>query len=312
MSTSKIIPCENIIPRTLEKDIASLLDDFSAKVEETVNLGSNILMWDIQNKNNSGGTENLPILLFFRNYLEQLDACSILIKYSSIESVNNLLRTALENFLYIEYLLEKDTKRRSLSFIVWNTYKTISNYEKADGKSKAYLDLVESYKIDKIVSNFKPPILPDIEKDKKNSVDFLTQPEYKEISHEFKNRLGKRKRIEWYSLFGGPNNIRELANYLKYPAFYDILYQSFSSSTHGTNIIKGKITSDVNNRATIYQIRLPLNIEPLISFSILLSFHLYNDFTTKRHPDKVDLVKNWYLSLKPFLDSLKKNRLIIK
>jgi hypothetical protein len=306
-----IKPAESIIPRTLEKELSGLLNNFSLKIEETVNLGSKILLWDIQNEKNKGGFEGLPIILFFRNYLEQLDASSILIKYSSVEPVNNLLRTALENFFYIEYLLEKDFKKRSLSFLVWTTFRTISYYEKADGKSQSYKELLDAYKQDKIVSNSCPIIIPNIEELKKNSVEFLNQVDYKEVTKEYRNRLGKRKRIEWYSLFGGPENIKELSKYLKYPAFYNIIYQSLSSSIHGTNTIQGKITSGKNNNANIYQIRLPLDIEFLVNLCITLSFHLYHDFTIKRLPERVDEVRNWYLSLKPFLDSLKTKQIAI-
>lgn len=305
-----IPPVESIIPRIIDKNISALLDDLTLKIEETVNLGSNILLWDMQI--NKGGDENLPILLFLRNYLEQLDACSVLIKYSCVEPVHILLRTALENFFYIEYLLEGDFEKRSLCFLVWNAYRTKAYFEKADGKSDSYLDLVKIYKQDKILSNFEPIIIPDLEHLKQNSQEFLNLPKYCKISEEYLKKLEKRKRPEWYSLFNGPNTIKELADNIKYPAFYKILYQSLSSSTHGTNIIQGKIVSDENNNVSIYQIRLPLNIEFVVNTCITLSFNLYNDFVNKRLPDKATVVKDWYLALKPFLDSLKTNLIKIE
>jgi len=305
-----ITAVENIIPRTLDKNISDILNDFSIKIEETVNLGSNILIWDMEI--NRGGDENLPILLFLRNYLEQLDACSILIKYACVEPAHNLIRTALENFFYIQYLLEEDFERRSRFFLVWNAYRTKAYYEKADGKSESYLDLVKTYKEDKFLSNFKPIIIPDIEPLKQNSQEFLDLPKYKGISQEYQKKLIKRNRPEWYSLFNGPNNIKELADHLKYPAFYKILYQSLSSSTHGTNIIQDKIVTDENNNVSIFQIRLPINIEFLVNACMTLSFSLYNDFTNKRLPDKVSIIKDWYLALKPFLDSLKTTHIKIK
>lgn len=269
-----IPPAKSIIPRTVDKEVMILLDDFSKKIEETVNLGSNILLEDIQKGKNKGGFENLPIIFFLRNYLEQLDACSILIRYATSEPVKNLLRTALENFFYIEYLLEKDFEQRSLSFLICTAYKTKSVYEKADGKSSLYLELAEIYKQDKILSEARPIIMPNIESLKESNIELLNQFKYKETSQEYQKRLGKRKRLEWYSLYDGPKNIKELADHLKYPAFYNILYQDLSSSTHGTNIFQGKINTDLYNHPTVYQIRLPLDIEFLVSLCIILSFHL--------------------------------------
>jgi hypothetical protein len=305
-----ITAVESIIPRTIDKNLSRILDKFSIKIEETVNLGSNILSWEIER--NKRGDENLPIILFLRNYLEQLDACSILIKNSISEPTHILIRTALENFFYIEYLLEQDFARRSLSFLVWNAYREKAYYEKADGKSPAYQDLVETYAKDKIVSNSQPIVLPNVEKLKQKKNELLELPLYKEVSEEFLKKKEKRNRPEWYSLFNGPNTIKELADHLKYPAFYKILYQSLSSSTHGTNIIQGKIVADKNNSISVYQIRLPLNFEFLTNFCITLSFNLYFDFVSKRLPDKVNDVKNWYLGLKPFLDSLKTKLITIK
>jgi hypothetical protein len=305
-----IEPVENIIPRTLDNDISNLLKNFSIKIDETVNLGSNIIAWDMQA--NKGGDENLPILLFLRNYLEQIDACSILVNSASSEPVHILLRIALENFFYIEYLLESDFEKRSLCFLVYNAYKTQSFYEKVDGKSSSYLDLVNIYERDKILSKFKPIILPDIDQQKKNSLEFLNLPKYKDISKEYQRKSKKRKRPEWYSLYNGPNNIKELADHLKYPAFYKILYQSLSASTHGTNIIQGKLATGENNIVSIYQIRLPLNIEFLVKACITLSFVLYDDFINARIPEKAGIVKNWYVQLKPFHNSLDTNLIEIE
>lgn len=99
---------ENFIPKTLSPDVERILEKFSSWIKEIVNFGSNIVLWDIQNA--KGEDEILPPILFLRNLLEYCDACSILVKYSSIEPCNNLLRTILENFLYIEYRIPPSGK----------------------------------------------------------------------------------------------------------------------------------------------------------------------------------------------------------
>src|SRR6185312_6406865 len=114
-------PVEKFIDRgDLEEEYKVLLNELSGNVEECVNFGSHLVSWLFQIPN--GNEVDLPIIMFLRNILDELDAISILIKYSSIESCNNLLRTVLENFFHLEYILEKDTYDRSMCFLVWNAF----------------------------------------------------------------------------------------------------------------------------------------------------------------------------------------------
>ena len=63
----------------------------------------------------------------------------------------------------------------------------------------------------------------------------LEKPEYADLNKEYKRLAPKRQRIEWYSLFGGPNNIGELAEYLGQRTVYDFLYRKWSKLTHSAN-----------------------------------------------------------------------------
>ena len=202
-------PIEDLIPRDLTPEIKKILDNFSKWISQIVNFGSNIVLWDLETVR--GEDDILPPILFLRNYLEYADACSILVRQSSIEPCNTILRTLLENFLYIEYLLEANTKERSLGFLVWNTFQNKQLYLKVDGKSDSYKKMRSIYQKDKLYNDQEPTILPDIDKRLRNNEALLKLDLYKTVVKEYyrtKNKLDKNP--NWYNLYDGPRNIEKL------------------------------------------------------------------------------------------------------
>ena len=107
---------ENILQRMQDSDTEKNLSKNSSVIEEYVNFGTHLMDWDI--KKMRGGDDVLVPLLFLRNSIELADAISVLIKNSAIDPAKPVLRSLLENTLGLEYLFEKDTGIRSLSYIV--------------------------------------------------------------------------------------------------------------------------------------------------------------------------------------------------
>jgi hypothetical protein len=292
----KTNPIDNFIPRDLEPQVQKLLTRYSEFLEEIVNYGSHIMTW----KPNDffKGDEALPISLFFRNYLSYVDACSILVKYSSIEPCNGLLRTAFENLLYILYLIDDPSGKKAKGYIIWNAFEKKKLLSKCDGTSQAYLKLAEKFKDNELLKDEKPPILKDIERLKEKNHNLLTSPQYVEIVKEYHRTTNKikSKSTYWYSLFNGPNNIRQLATKLDLEPFYEILYKSWSSSTHGTSVIDGIVTGDENGIAQIYQLRLPFDVESVTGLCTNLSVLLFSKYIKARFPEKERDFQKWYSS----------------
>ena len=59
-------PNDNFIYREIDDEgLKSLLNQFSEKIEETVNFGSQVSKWSLDNM--TGGDEKLPILLSYHS-----------------------------------------------------------------------------------------------------------------------------------------------------------------------------------------------------------------------------------------------------
>src|ERR1035437_3777337 len=132
-------PIKEVIPRELEENISPIVDKFTAVIEETVNFGSHILIWDIHPI--TPGEENVPPTMLYRHFLDIIDSISILVKQGTGDTPKILIRAALEVKLYLEYLFEKDTIDRSMAFIVADTLNQIKVVKKLHRETMEGKDL---------------------------------------------------------------------------------------------------------------------------------------------------------------------------
>lgn len=301
-------PIEEIIPRNLPEDVSCVLSEFTNLNEEMVNFGSHVLGWDL---NRDGSDEDLPSVLFLRNFLENIDAISVLIKYSSIEPCKILLRTALENVFYLEYILQKDSKNRALAFIVWNTINNNKLLIQADSTSLEYKELLKKYQNDNLLKNAKPPIIEHTSELIKLGEKIFLLPKFLPIKEEYDNtkRL-LRKKPAWYSLFDGPRTIEELANRVQLSALYEVLYRNWSGSIHGTNIIQGKFITGANQKHEIIQLRHPKDAQSITLYCCNLCLMVFKNYLTVRNPERLPAFLEWYLTIRDSFNQLSQHQKI--
>ncbi|OFX34147.1 MAG: hypothetical protein A2X08_03610 [Bacteroidetes bacterium GWA2_32_17] len=306
----KTVPVEDIIPRNLEPDLEKLLIQLSSGIEELVNFGSNLIKWDIEKS--TMDNVDLPPILFFRNFIEQIDAISILIKSSSVEPCKNILRTALENMLYLEYLLDKDFYNRSMSFLVWNYINNNKNLERLNASSEEYKKIEKVFFNDKIMKNQIPPILTNVDEllNTGNLIINSTKFQPFKIEYEATQKRLKKNNISWYSLFNGPRNIKELAENLKNTVLYDGFFKNYSSATHGTDILQGKLTSSTQKDFGIIQIRDPQNAQHITQNCFNFCLIIFPIYIQKRIPIKQTDFNNWYLGIIEFHRQITEKQLI--
>jgi hypothetical protein len=293
-----------ILPRNQPVDLMNLLSKFSSVIDDAVNFGTNLLKWDAERK--LKGDENLLPLLFLRNILELADSISILIKNSSIEACKPLLRSLIENTFGLEYLLEKKTKERALSFIVWQTHKNIKLHEKQDSSTPKGKHFKKELEKDKLLKDatefFDKPLLKEAIK---NARDLLALPKYALIEKEYTSAISTKRNLNWYSLFNGPENIEQLAKYLNRHAFYEIFYRSYSGDVHTTNVFQKKVVHNEDGTASIIQIRYPEEAQSITSNSLNIIFIANTIYYKARLPERKSDFNIWYSELRiPFQELL--------
>jgi hypothetical protein len=263
------------------------------------------------NKENSG-EEILPEILFLRNLVEEIDSISILVSHSAIDSSKSLLRTELENLLYIEYLFQKDTTKRAMSFLFWDAINQHNRNSIFDSKSSRGKELKAKIKKDKLLSNFNPFENSSIKEIQEQGKILLKQEMYRATRDEYyktKNKINKSP--NWYSLYNGPKSLQQLANIVGYPAIYEIFYRNYSSSTHGNDIIRGKLKWSEDERLQVVQIRHPEDLKLVVINSYHIAIQAYFVFLKNRLPEKRDTFNQWYRKIKTQFDKIIKTNIII-
>lgn len=231
-----------LLPFTIDDEITKKdLKYCSDSLKELSLLSTRVFraLW-IDADQNTEATET--VTSFLRRIIELLDACSILVEVGAVMPASIQVRALLEVILGLEYLLEKDSKRRSMCYLVTEQYKRRKIFQE-----------VSSLGID--IHNCQAEI---------NRIDteILSHPELAEANNEY-IRLSTHKKKgplfhspNWYNLFSDIDKLRKLAIHLKREDWYILVYNTGSNVNHGNDLITENIT-DLDGELAFIQIRNP-------------------------------------------------------
>ncbi len=287
----------DFVPREIENpELEKILNSFADGLDSIVDFGSQILKSDFENT--LGKDEVLPIIMSLRHFLDLIDAISILIRKSSIDPAKLLLRGALETFLSLEYIFEKNTDQRCMAFMVFHIHHKIKLIEKYDINTESGKQFLAKFKHDRLLNDMKIPEFKGDLDHKKNLLKLLNKPEYKLAEEAYQNLLVTKKPFNWFNLFNGPKNIIGLATHLKYIGLYELLYRKWSSSTHSMDIIDAKIIGNDDGSVSIYQLRMPTDAQSVIQWAISISLRTLDAYIKNRTPNKMEDYKVWHLTIR--------------
>src|SRR5205823_1054239 len=75
---------------------------------------------------------DLAILMLVRNLIESIDGVCILISKGSVQPCEPLLRSALDAFLGVNYILKEDSNERGLAYLVADRHRLINFFRQCD------------------------------------------------------------------------------------------------------------------------------------------------------------------------------------
>lgn len=295
----------NFSGRNLREDVRETLTKYGNGIDKLVTFGLQLIEWDFERDDVEKKDGYLVPILFLRNLIENIDAISILVRHGSSDPSKSLLRTVLENFFSLEYLIGEKGHERSMSFLVWNTYHNVKYYEKLDGTSERAKNLQALLRKDKFLYQSSPLVFDKADELKANAKQLLALDLYVEFAKEFERTKQKVKNPYWYSLHDGPRDVEGLANLSKFPALYEV-YRGLSNSVHGTDVIQGKLSSMGDGRIGIPQLRLPTEAQMITQYSHNLCVAAYATYVSVRVPAKKDEYANWLQAIQPLRDALAK------
>jgi len=211
-----------------------VIDILSPLLQEVINYATNVLK-NCRSSNEAGKIEAFPLFALYAHTIQMADSVDVLISSGSGTPANLILRSLFEAKLSIKYLLEEDTDRRSIAWLVKYYDDEITYLEMMDPTIPKWQEYSEKYKDDDIYKVSGPPSLPRIPAAIAKLREKIEQPSFAEVYEEYKNRKTKRRPYpEWYSLFDGPSSIKRLAEHFKEGSGYEMQYRLWSRSSHAS------------------------------------------------------------------------------
>ena len=179
-----------------------------------------------------------------------------------------LLRSSFEALLSIEYILENEANyvQRSLAWIVGYVHKRIDMYERLDPSTNKGQEAKKLFDDDSAMTIIRTPIAPlaDVQKAKEKLQSMLTKPHLQIIEAEY----SKYTKPKWYRLFGGPNDLRTLAQRLRRGGHYEILYRQWSTTAHAQDFLPFIDRTD-EGKSAIKRLRDPSRIKEIAGLAAI-------------------------------------------
>ena len=238
----------------------------------------------------AGEDENLGILMPFHHAIEMLDGVELLLDRSCVVASHTALRSAFEASLAVRYVLMDDTDRRALSYVVSDIYDRIHWYDEHDPESNRGKQFFADMRLEE-GSEFPMPDVADAEPLK----TMLSRDPFAPISAEYKRVSAKTSgRVKWYSLFGGPRNLKDLARELDEVDDYLIIYRTMSKTAHATDLSRQLAKTD-DGAPAVTVIRSPSGMPTAYVLSIQIGVEVSKAVMEHYRPGELARFAEWYL-----------------
>lgn len=269
-------PYKPILDRDLLNDLPQRnpLDEATATLREAVNYATNASNRCEQSRRGRK-EESLPVLVSFLHMIQMTDAIEVLLSSGCGPPASVLLRSSFESKLAVEYILERDSKRRGFAWLVCHVLQDIEALERFG--SPEFSETLSAEGLGGMPADEVTELPVVIERLKST----LERPGYAEAYSEYRKLRAARRgsRLEWYALYEGPSTVKGLAKRLHQETLYRTLYHSTSRVAHGQDI--GHLLFPMKDEPSVFaHLRDPLKILPVASQA--LTFLLETTFLVLR------------------------------
>lgn len=202
------------------------------------------------------GQHVAPFILY-RHIIEITDSVEVLISNACSEPTVPLLRGILEALLSLDYMLKEDYTRRSLCWLCSYVHKRIEAYELLDPST------TRGQRFKTILEDEGDMAVPDLGLSANaDKMRRMLTSDLSSIEAEYQNqkRLQRKSIPNWYSLYGGPKNLYELAVHIGKGGYYETLYRGWSSMLHATDASR-YLTTTTKGQAGFHPIRYPASLK---------------------------------------------------
>ncbi|EMW6058972.1 hypothetical protein AAFD91_002303 [Enterococcus faecium] len=173
---------------------------------------------------------DLVIRTLYFDLVTKAETINFLYENGESDDIGMIFRSFIELYMYLKYILEKNTVNRARACFYWQKYNNIKilndNLELMDSEEKQLT-------------------LKEIDDSLRNSInshydDLSTYRDYIEtqINSCYTNNTSLRNRKNWWNESADKQSgIRSLFKYLKEEQVYAAIYKKYSTSSHGLSVL---------------------------------------------------------------------------
>ncbi len=234
-------PNIQVIDRDLSVVSASAIVNIgSPLLTEVINYSSQVLMRCATSKyikNSEKKDRDLAPLVLYRLMIELTDGIEALLSKAIGNPAIPIIRSMFEALISLEFILENNImyEKRSIAWIVGYADGRLRSHKQFDKNTVQGQQFVISWENDPTTSNIEFPPSEMVQKAILNMEKLLDKPHIKQVYEQLTNERKNKKRSSWYSIDGGPENIKKLSEYLSRGGQYNLLYKQWSGVVHATD-----------------------------------------------------------------------------
>lgn len=271
-----------------------ILGRWADGVQECANFGTHVAKWCYETPV-WRDDRALPLLLLFRNALELLLSISVLVRHGLADPCKILLRTLFETWMSIEYIAKKESSQRATCFLVWHAKRKRKSYLQSLADSPEYKQFRSALEKDSLGLSRKIRPVDGVSRYIDNLDRLLDNPKYRKVAQEFERvRKAQKRNPNWFSLYDGPRDVKQLADQLAHSGMYEIIYRTFSVATHGMDVVDHKISRSDSGLTDIPQIRFALHAQMLTSLVISFACSIFRTMVHFHRRNYMSKVDQWY------------------
>jgi hypothetical protein len=234
-----------------------------------------------------GIDEDLAPFTLYRQIIECTDSMEVLVRAACALGSIPVLRTGFEACLSLQYILKEDTSRRSLAWACLYAHRRLQVYRLYDPASQVAREYAEGWK-----EQFGEVLPPrDVSTEISNLEQFLALDHMRPVEEEYRSTKKRSEvPVQWFTLFGGPRDLKGLAAAVHRAAEYELLYRLWSSVAHAGDSLYLARTS--KGKVAFKSIRYPVNLREVAVFGVLNQYWATEAMIGKYRPGEP--LMHWY------------------
>jgi hypothetical protein len=251
-------------------------------LRDMVGYGTNLIP-RVHAFSDKGDASMVVIGVLLKQIVEMLDAIDVLMSHGNSFPALLQVRAAFEASLYMDWILQADSDKRALYYIVANL-RDEATWARRSISGSAEKTAYETA-LGKTIKHSDPAMIDSEGRKQLTGIEaILANPKYQPIDAAFTAARGKRYEPHWYQVLG-VKSLRKMAEQVNRVVHYEVIYDRGSDAMHA-----GLYKDHLKTRKGEFVMRSLRNLadgRDVFVFTMIVAMHSFQAVLTHYRPDEV-------------------------